>query len=220
MKPRRLPVRVFLILGLVALWILIVSLLSVHAAPPQQGGAIIHSVTRGQTLSGIAAQYGTSIGAIARANNIQNLNRIYVGQRLTIPASSAPVSSPVVAAPAPRSGTCTHQIVWGDTLSRIASRYGTTVGWLMSANGLPSTHIVAGRSLRVCGGAAPQISSPKPVAVPKQPSGAAAHRVQPGNTLSGIALLYHTSVQDVMAANGLTNPHHIYVGQSLTIPRQ
>jgi LysM repeat protein len=44
--------------------------------------------------------------------------------------------------------------------------------------------------------------------------------VRPGNTLSGIALLYHTSVDDVMTANGLSNPHHIYVGQSLTIPRR
>jgi LysM repeat protein len=220
MNPRRLPMRVFFILGLVALWILIVSLLSVHAAPPQQGGVRIHSVAGGQTLSGIAAQYGTSVGTIARANNIQNPNRIYAGQRLTIPTTSALATAPVASAPGPRSGTCTHQIVWGDTLSRIATRYGTSVGWLMTANGLPSTHIVAGRSLRVCGGAAPQITAPKPVATSKQPSRAAAHRVQPGNTLSGIALLYHTSVQDVMAANGLTNPHQIYVGQSLTIPRQ
>jgi LysM repeat protein len=45
----------------------------------------IHFIARGQTLSGIARFYGVSPFAIAQANNIFNLNRIYAGQTLCIP---------------------------------------------------------------------------------------------------------------------------------------
>jgi LysM repeat protein len=44
-----------------------------------------HYITFGQTLSGIARFYGANPFAIAQANNIYNLNRIYAGQTLCIP---------------------------------------------------------------------------------------------------------------------------------------
>jgi LysM repeat protein len=44
-----------------------------------------HYITFGQTLSGIARFYGANPFAIAQANNIFNLNRIYAGQTLCIP---------------------------------------------------------------------------------------------------------------------------------------
>jgi LysM repeat protein len=42
-------------------------------------------VVAGDTLSAIAARFGTSVSAIASANNLSNPNYIYTGQRLTIP---------------------------------------------------------------------------------------------------------------------------------------
>ncbi len=45
----------------------------------------IHIVACGETLLRIARRYGVSPWAIARANGIWNLNRIYAGQRLVIP---------------------------------------------------------------------------------------------------------------------------------------
>jgi lysozyme len=45
----------------------------------------IHVVQYGQTLSSIARSYGLSPWAIAEANGITNLDRIYAGQRLTLP---------------------------------------------------------------------------------------------------------------------------------------
>ena len=52
-------------------------------------GCIAHYfVYRGDTLSRIAARYGVSVYAIARANGIQNINRIYPGQYLCIPGHS------------------------------------------------------------------------------------------------------------------------------------
>jgi LysM repeat protein len=64
----------------------------------------VHVVRPGENLSSIAARYGTSVAALARANGIANPNHIYVGQRLTIGsggvASSAP-SQPAPSQPAP-----------------------------------------------------------------------------------------------------------------------
>ncbi len=49
-------------------------------------------------------------------------------------------------------------------------------------------------------------------------SGYATHTVARGDTLSQIAVSYGVSMQALMAANGISNPNHIYVGQVLRIP--
>lgn len=51
----------------------------------------IHVVAAGETLTSIAHRYGTSIAAIAQANGIKDASYLHVGQRLTIPATSAAV---------------------------------------------------------------------------------------------------------------------------------
>jgi LysM repeat protein len=49
-------------------------------------GPIYHVVQPGETLSSIAARYGVTVAAIAEANDIANVNLIWVGLRLVIPA--------------------------------------------------------------------------------------------------------------------------------------
>jgi membrane-bound lytic murein transglycosylase D len=48
---------------------------------------LYHRVQSGDTLSGIANQYGVSLAALVRANNLTNRNFIRVGQQLTLPVS-------------------------------------------------------------------------------------------------------------------------------------
>jgi LysM repeat protein len=43
-----------------------------------------YKIKQGDTLSGIAKKYGTTVKELASANNISNPNRIYAGQMLTI----------------------------------------------------------------------------------------------------------------------------------------
>jgi LysM repeat protein len=55
----------------------------------------VHVVQYGETLAIIAARYGTSVWALARANGLSNINHIYVGQRLALSGSgSASTSTP------------------------------------------------------------------------------------------------------------------------------
>jgi LysM repeat protein len=86
-----------------------------------------YTIVYGDTLARIAARCGTTVSALLAANPaIRNANRIYVGQRINIPGGS-PVPNP--------GGSGQGYVVRsGDTLSRIAARFGVTVQAIMRAN--------------------------------------------------------------------------------------
>lgn len=50
------------------------------------GPCIVYTIQRGDTLSKIAARYGTTVQVLVELNNIPNKNRIYAGHKLLIPA--------------------------------------------------------------------------------------------------------------------------------------
>lgn len=52
-----------------------------------------YTVRSGDTLSAIASRYKTTVAALAKANNIKNVNLIRVGQKLTVPDTFTPSSS-------------------------------------------------------------------------------------------------------------------------------
>ncbi|MFN8531868.1 MAG: LysM peptidoglycan-binding domain-containing protein [Anaerolineae bacterium] len=63
---------------------------------------LIHTVQRGETLFRIAQQYGVTVNAIMRGNQIADADTIYVGQQLAIPGVQTPQLS--AALPAPLTG--------------------------------------------------------------------------------------------------------------------
>lgn len=109
-------------------------LLALTASVSAQGG-IVHIVSYGETLGTIAARYGTTVSAIASANNIYNINRIYAGQRLVIPVASHPPSGNL-------RGTTLYVVGRGDSLAVIARRFGTTVSAISSANGIRNPNLI------------------------------------------------------------------------------
>lgn len=60
---------------------------------------ISYVVQRGDTLTKIASRFRVSVLALRSANQIDDINRIYVGQRLRIPCNPPPPPTP----PPPRS---------------------------------------------------------------------------------------------------------------------
>lgn len=69
--------------------------LGVEDTAPDTGaaqGVTVYTVKKGDTLSQIAAKYGTTYQAIAAYNGIKNPNVIRVGQKIKIPASTAPAA--------------------------------------------------------------------------------------------------------------------------------
>ena len=109
----------------------------------------------------------------------------------------------------------------GDNLSSIASRYGSSVGAIVQANGLASTVIRPGQTLLIpasSGQSAPSSGFRSPAASPG--SGAVAggsYVVHSGDSLSLIASRYGVSVSALRSLNGLSGDV-ILPGQTLSIP--
>lgn len=185
----------YLLLLVVAMFLLAFVPLPAEAAAPLAEGPVIHTVQTGETLASIAASYGTTVGELARRNNLRNANRIYIGQRLLIQPGSEV---------APSAAAGMHVVRRGETLSGIAGQYNTTVAALKQANNLRSSTIFVGQRLRIPGNDAPA-------------SGAVIHVVQRGETLAAIARQYGVSVQVIAERNGIANASVISVGQRLVI---
>lgn len=97
-----------------------------------------YTVKSGDTLSGIAAKYGTTWQALQQINGIADANKIYPGQVLRVTGSAA--------APAAK----TYTVRSGDTLSGIAAKYGTTWQHLQQINGIKNANLIfAGQVLRI-----------------------------------------------------------------------
>jgi LysM repeat protein len=94
----------------------------------------------------------------------------------------------------------------GENLFRIALHYGMTYQALAAANGIVNPDLIyVGQSLTISSEA------------PSVPTGRT-HVVQAGENLFRIALRYGTTVEAIAVANGISNVHLIYAGQSLRIP--
>ncbi len=162
-----------------------------------------YRVRSGDTLSGIARRFGTSVAALQSANRLGKRTTLRVGQVLQIPGSltrlaSRPAPSPAAPAPAKASAT--------------AASPGTTV--------VAETGEAAGAQ------ALPSVASPTSAAIPQAVEAPAAatkaplyHIVKRGDTLFSIARRYGVSVRALMVTNGLKTAHRIYPGQRLSIAR-
>lgn len=164
---------------LIATVLLVASQVGVPAA--QAYGPTYHVVQPGQTLFSISSMYGLSTWAVAYANGLWNPNVIYVGQTLVIPSAGysgygshyynpgynayyKPYNNQcngMYGGYAGCSNTgyyqqssygCNYYVRWGDSLSSIAWRYGTSSWNLANANGISNPDwIYAGQRLFIPG---------------------------------------------------------------------
>ncbi|MFC2030169.1 LysM peptidoglycan-binding domain-containing protein [Chloroflexota bacterium] len=108
-----------------------------------------------------------------------------------------------------------HVVQRGETLSRIAWRYGTTVNALVRANNLWNPNrIYAGQRLWIPGAR----QAPKWRRAWWGCKWGCTHVVRPGQTLSQIARRYGTTVKALTNQNALRNPNRILSGQRLCVP--
>jgi len=185
--------KLFILISSLAL----IALLFLPTTTYADGGPVIHRVKRGETLSGIAARYKTTVAQLMRINHLRNANRIYAGQRLVI-------------RPAKSTAKGVHIVRRGDTLSGLAQKYGVSVAAIQRENHLRGTIIYVGQRLKI------PTSSPASNDS-KKTNKTIVHVVRRGESLSLIAQRYGVSVTQIAKLNGIKNKSLIRVGQKLVI---
>lgn len=165
------------------------------------GGDAVYTVKAGDTLSGIAAKYGTTYQALASYNGISNPNKISVGQKIKIPGTGSSGSTST------GGGDTVYTVKAGDTLSGIAAKYGTTYQALASYNGISNPNkISVGQKIKIPGGGSS--------------GGTRTYTVKSGDSLWAIAakqLGNGNRYKEIKSLNGLSSDT-IYAGQVLKLP--
>jgi LysM repeat protein len=120
----------------------------------------------------------------------------------------------VVTPIAGQDSSTTHVVQRGETLYRIALRYGVGVDALAKANNITNpSHILAGQTLVIptFDASQPTVENPTVAGTPTT------HIVAPGETLASIAAAYGMTTDQLMQINDIANPNIIYRGQKLTV---
>ena len=99
--------------------------------PPATGTKEVYTVKSGDTLSGIAKMYNTTVAQIARDNNIQNVNLIYPGQKLLVNSSCRYDCGHIL-----------YTVKRGDTLWSLARRYNTSIANIVRLNRIQNPNLI------------------------------------------------------------------------------
>ena len=143
-------------------------------------------VTKGDTLYSIAKTYNLSVQDLIDANNLKS-SSLSIGQKIVIPTYDVP-------------GGKLYTVVNGDTLSKIASRYGVAINELKQLNNLNNDLLSVGQVLKI-----------------PSTDNYLAYTVEEGDNLYKISRKYNTTVTDIQSLNNLTTSV-LTVGQKLLIP--
>ena len=139
--------------------------------------------------------------------NIANAHLIYPGQLLLVDGTSSLTTGSTAAGSPARPNQ--YRVRRGDTLARIASRFGVSRQKLQQVNNIDNPHrIYPGQLLLVGGNSTIAAGSARPEQ----------YRVRRGDTLERIADRFGISIRQLQQANRISNPHRIFLGQVLLIP--
>ncbi|MFT8902204.1 LysM peptidoglycan-binding domain-containing protein, partial [Liquorilactobacillus nagelii] len=171
-----------------------------------------YTVQSGDTLSGIATTYSTTVPNLVSWNSITNKNLIYVGQSLIVSQGTSSSSNSSTSATASTSSTGTYTVKSGDTLSSIATGHSTTVSNLVSLNSISNPNVIyVGQVLKLSNATSSSSTSTS------TSTSTGTYTVKSGDTLSSIATGHSTTVSSLVSLNSISNPNVIYVGQVLKL---
>ena len=192
-----------------------------------------YTVKKGDNLWTIAKRSNVSLNELYAANGLDTTSILSIGQQLQIPVegSTATVTAPSADTYQPTSfnqGSTEYTVKRGDSLSRIANQFDTSIRAIKAANGLSSDLIRVGDKLvvPVSGStgassgmsAAPSDSISSSSTAPSfSTSGARTHTVKSGEYPGKIASQYGMTTDELLALNGITDPRKLQVGKVLKV---
>ena len=182
-----------------------------------------YTVKGGDTLSRIAGQFNTTVNKLATLNDIHNVNRIYVGQRLLV-RQPAEQQQQQATPKRTENNTTTNSNIYtvksGDTLSGIAGKFNTTYTQLAQLNHISNPNVIhVGQVLTLHQTTAQNTTNHQESQQNKQVTTSAngTYTVKSGDTLSQIAARFNTTTSALASTNHISNPNLIEVGQQLRI---
>lgn len=173
-----------------------------------------HTVKSGETLYSLSRKYNTTVQDIEKENKDKLKGGLETGTVLnitTIPRAGDPDKY------------ITHSVAVGETLFSLAKRYNTTVEAITESNrAILKKGLMSGQQLAILPGgteaAAPTPANNFEINKTEIASGATIeHTVQNGDTLMGLAKKYHTTVDEITAANGGKLNSGLQTGLKITI---
>ncbi len=189
----------------------------------------IHTVQKGDSLWAISKRNNVSLNELYAANGLNKNSVIKIGQQIKIPVEgSIATISTVTADTYQPSGynmaSETYTVAKGDTLSKIARMFDTSVSMIKTANGKNSDVIRVGEKLTIpvngntSGYRKPSSAITSTNTVPLAPSdNTAVHVVRTGEYPATIARKYGMTTSELLAMNGITDPRKMQVGQKLKV---
>ena len=169
--------------------------------------SVDYTVQRGDTLRAIADEHDVSLSDLVEANDLANPNLIFPGQILVIPGAAEPDK--------------VHIVLRGETLSKIAGAYGTSVTALVERNSIANPNLIrVGQEILVPapGSVTSPPSSDKPTTGPPPSASSRSgrfHVVRRGESVKQIASQYSgVASSDIERTNGIIGGV-IYAGTRL-----
>ena len=183
--------------------------------PTPTRGPFVYEVQAGDTIGSIALKFGKDMIELIEANALTESDILSIGQKILIPdyqptaadqtSSGGSTAGGTVAA----DGVVEYVVQLGETLGTIAEKFGISSAELARANNIANPNLLReGQVLRI-----PGIDPLEAARLRGQ-----THVVQSGESMSQIALDYGVTVDAILAANELSNPNDLRVGQELVIP--
>jgi membrane-bound lytic murein transglycosylase D len=169
---------------------------------PPEATYVVHYVRRGETVSGIASRYRTSVTSIARLNRLNRRYTIYPGQRLKVPSRGGSRSYSQPRELVKEGEKLIYVVKRGDSLYKIAASFNTSVAEIKRRNRLNSNTLSVGQKLEITSG---------------KLSGATQYTVKAGDTPYEIAKRFGMNLSMLLSLNGLNSRSKIYPGQKLWI---
>jgi len=188
-----------------------------------------YTVKQGDSLWAISRRYNVSPTELYAANGLNQNSVLKIGQQIQIPREGSTATVKTVTADTYQPSvynvaTETHLVRSGDTLSKIASRYATSVSAIKAANHKASDMIRVGESLVIPVGRSSTATDVSEVVVPTVApalvpaiNASGTHTVKAGEYPATIARQYGMSAADLLAINGITDPRKIQIGQILKV---
>ena len=165
---------------------------------PVNNGTMTITIKWGDTLSGLALKYDTTVEELVLLNNIENPNLIYAGASLIVPIKETNPDEEDIG------GQTIYIVKRGDTLSQIALKYGTTVNEIARINNIKNVNLI-------------YVGQRLVIPTSTNTTGKIVYTIKRGDTLWSISRRYGVSIATLVMQNRIANPNLIYAGNTLII---